>query len=57
MYATDWNRINLPPLGLSWRYGGWWRWLILALILGRRRGALSSPHTRAAPSMPARSSA
>jgi len=33
MERTDWNRPNLPPLGLLWRYGGWWRWLILALIL------------------------
>jgi phosphatidylserine decarboxylase len=33
MSATDWNRTNLPPLGLLWRYGGWWRWLILTLIL------------------------
>lgn len=33
MQATDWNRTNLPPLGLLWRFGGWWRWLIVALIL------------------------
>jgi phosphatidylserine decarboxylase len=33
MQPTGWNRSNLPPLGLLWRYGGWWRWLILALIL------------------------
>ena len=31
---VDWNQVNLPPLGLLWRYGGWWRWLILGLILG-----------------------
>jgi len=30
---TNWNRTNLPPLGLLWLYGGWWRWLILVLIL------------------------
>lgn len=33
MQPADWNRPNLPPLGLLWRYGGWWRWLILALFL------------------------
>jgi phosphatidylserine decarboxylase len=33
MQPTDWNRTNLPLLGLLWCYGGWWRWLILALIL------------------------
>jgi phosphatidylserine decarboxylase len=33
MQATDWNRTNPPPLALLWRYGGWWRWLIGALIL------------------------
>jgi len=25
---------NLPPLGFLWRFGGWWRWLILALSVG-----------------------
>lgn len=33
MQVTDWSRTNLPPLALLWRYGGWWRWLIAALIL------------------------
>jgi phosphatidylserine decarboxylase len=33
MQPTDWNQTNLPPLALLWRYGGWWRWLILTLIL------------------------
>ena len=34
MSGVNWNRASLPPLGLLWRYGGWWRWLILGLILG-----------------------
>jgi phosphatidylserine decarboxylase len=33
MQHAEWNQPNLPPLGLLWRYGGWWRWLILTLIL------------------------
>jgi phosphatidylserine decarboxylase len=33
MRSKDWDRVNLPPLGLLWSYGGWWRWLLLALVL------------------------
>jgi phosphatidylserine decarboxylase len=43
MERTDWNRPNLPPLGLLWRYGGWWRWLILALILVGAGATLRHP--------------
>ena len=43
MQPTDWNRTNLPPLGLLWRYGGWWRWLILALILAGAGATLRHP--------------
>jgi phosphatidylserine decarboxylase len=45
MQPTDWNRTNLPPLGLLWRYGGWWRWLILALILVGTAAMLQRPAT------------
>lgn len=41
MQCTEWNRPNLPPLGLLWHYGGWWRWLILALALG---GITATPY-------------
>jgi hypothetical protein len=43
MQGADWNRTNLPPLGLLWRCGGWWRWLILALILVGSGAALRHP--------------
>jgi len=29
-----WEQVNLPPLGLLWEFGGWWRWLVLSLALG-----------------------
>jgi phosphatidylserine decarboxylase len=41
--SQHWDEINLPPLCLFWRYGGWWRWLILALILGGIGATLSHP--------------
>ncbi len=34
MASRHWDQINLPPFGLLCCYGGCWRWLILALILG-----------------------
>lgn len=43
MERADWNRPNLPPLGLLWRYGGWWRWLILTLILVGAGATLRRP--------------
>ena len=43
MERADWNRPNLPPLGLLWRYGGWWRWLILTLILAGAGATLWHP--------------
>jgi len=43
MQHAEWNQPNLPPLGLLWRYGGWWRWLIFALILGGAGATLHHP--------------
>jgi phosphatidylserine decarboxylase len=43
MQHAEWNRPNLPPLGLLWRYGGWWRWLILTLILVGAGATLQHP--------------
>jgi phosphatidylserine decarboxylase len=43
MRSKDWNRMNLPPLGLLWSYGGWWRWLLLALILAGVAAILRHP--------------
>jgi phosphatidylserine decarboxylase len=43
MQHAEWNQPNLPPLGLLWRYGGWWRWLILALVLGGAGATLWHP--------------
>jgi phosphatidylserine decarboxylase len=28
-----WDQINLPPLGLLWKFGGGWRWLACGLVL------------------------
>ena len=43
MRSTDWDRVNLPPLGLLWTFGGWWRWLILALALAGVAAMLRHP--------------
>ena len=32
--STCWDAGNLRPLGFLCRFGGWWRWLILTLIVG-----------------------
>jgi len=34
MAVSRWDRVNLPPLGLLWKFGGWWRWAVLGLALG-----------------------
>ena len=34
MTVSRWDRVNLPPLGLLWKFGGWWRWAVLGLALG-----------------------
>lgn len=38
-----WEQVNLPPLGLLWEFGGWWRWVVLSIALG---GATALAHSR-----------